>query len=194
MAQSPWSVLTFYGAYHSNPINITIHEVCVPILLWTFQVMASVLPVPAFIPAVHVAINQWFTFDLNVPALHALLYIIYYFALEPTAAALYVPQLALSLLTATAFSYTPDAIKYATALHIGSWIAQFVGHYGPEGRSPALLDNIVGAVVLAPFFVHLEILFALGYKPELHRELKNSIGTEILKIKRAKKASKREDE
>lgn len=26
--------LTFYGAYHNNPINITIHEIFVPILLW----------------------------------------------------------------------------------------------------------------------------------------------------------------
>ena len=26
--------LTFYGAYHSNRINVLIHIICVPILLW----------------------------------------------------------------------------------------------------------------------------------------------------------------
>ncbi|TFY69485.1 hypothetical protein EVJ58_g401 [Rhodofomes roseus] len=181
--------LTFYGAYHANPVNITIHEVCVPILLWTFQVLASALPVPDFFPPVHLSFNEYLAFDLNWSAVHAALYIVYYFMLEPTAAALYVPQMALSLLTATAFAHTHDALKYAALLHVGSWIAQFVGHFGPEGRAPALLDNLIGAVVLAPFFVHLEVLFALGYKPQLHNELKKSIDLEIEKVKKAEKAA-----
>jgi len=33
----PSSQLTFYGAYHSNRINILVHIVCVPILLWSFH-------------------------------------------------------------------------------------------------------------------------------------------------------------
>lgn len=61
-----------------------------------------------------------------------------------TSQLLYVPQLALSLLTATAFAYTPDPLKYAGLIHFGSWIAQFAGHFGAEGRSPALLDNLLG--------------------------------------------------
>ncbi|CCM03393.1 uncharacterized protein FIBRA_05523 [Fibroporia radiculosa] len=148
------------------------------------------MPLPEAFPAIHTVLNQYLVFDFNWPAIHALVSVLYYFALEPTAAMLYVPQFSLSLLSATAFAYAvPGAIKYAAIMHVCSWIAQFIGHYGPEGRSPALLDNLLGAVVLAPFFVHLEILFALGYKPQLHKELKNSIGVEILKIQRAKKAA-----
>jgi len=184
--------LTFYGAYHSNPINITIHEVCVPILLWTFQVLATAVPMPSFFPSIHVTFNQYLDFELNWSTIHAIAYVVYYFALEPTATALYVPQMTLSLLTATAFAHTNDALKYAAALHVSSWIAQFIGHYGPEGRSPALLDNIIGAVVLAPFFVHLEVLFALGYKPALHKEINNSISMEIARINKAKRAAKAE--
>ena len=63
---------------------------------------------------------------------------------------LYVPQLTLSLLTATAFAYTPDALKYAALIHVGSWIAQFAGHFGAEGRSPALLDNLIGGMHFPP--------------------------------------------
>lgn len=44
-------------------------------------------------------------------------------------------------------------------------------------------------MVLAPFFVHLEVLFALGYKPQLHSELKKSIDLEIEKVKKAEKAA-----
>jgi len=62
-------------------------------------------------------------------------------------------------------------------------IMQFIGHGVGEGRSPALLDNIVGAAVLAPFFVHLEVLFFLGYRKGFHKELSNSIGVEIARFR-----------
>lgn len=58
-----------------------------------------------------------------------------------------------------------------------------------EGRAPALFDSLVQSLVLAVFFVFLEVLFALGYRPELHRELQNSIGKAILEYRRGKKAS-----
>lgn len=25
---------TFYGAYHTNPVNVAIHIVCVPLIIW----------------------------------------------------------------------------------------------------------------------------------------------------------------
>jgi uncharacterized membrane protein YGL010W len=50
------------------------------------------------------------------------------------------------------------------------------------------------AVVLAPFFVHLELLFGAGYRPELHRHVKNEIGKEITKIRKAQGAEKRRKE
>lgn len=40
------------------------------------------------------------------------------------------------------------------------------------------------AVVLAPFFVHLEILFELGYRPEMHKRLQNDVGKEIARIRK----------
>ncbi|KZT12904.1 DUF962-domain-containing protein [Laetiporus sulphureus 93-53] len=183
--------LAFYGAYHNNPINIKIHQVCVPILIWTFQVMATAIPTPSFFPQIHYRLNDYLVFDFNWSFVQAAVYVLYYFLLEPTAAACYVPQMTLSVLMANAYSYTHNSFKHAAAIHIVCWIAQFAGHYGPEGRSPALLDNLIGAVVLAPFFVHLELLFDFGYKPELHHEIKNLIGTEILRVRRAEKEKAR---
>ncbi|TFK43241.1 hypothetical protein BDQ12DRAFT_674636 [Crucibulum laeve] len=177
--------LTFYGAYHSNRINILVHVICVPILLWTFQVLAAQIPVPSFIPAIDHKFSDYLIFDLNISAIHAALYLAYYFILEPTAALLYTPQLVLSLLTATAFSHTSAHVQQAALLHAASWVAQFLGHGLAEKRAPALLDNLVGAVVLAPFFVHLEVLFYLGYKPQMHKRLNNEIGKEITKIRKA---------
>lgn len=48
----------------------------------------------------------------------------------------------------------------------------------------------MSAVVLAPFFVHLELLFKIGYKPVMHKRLNNEIGKEVTRVRRAE-ASKR---
>ncbi|KAG6849665.1 hypothetical protein H0H93_006507 [Arthromyces matolae] len=184
--------LTFYGAYHSNKTNVLIHIVFVPVLLWTFHVLVAELPVPSFVPEIHYQINDYLRFDLNMAAIHAGVYLAYYLTLEPVAAILYAPQLLLSLLTSTAFyAATRDNWNKAAYIHACSWIAQFLGHGLAEKRAPALLDNLLGAVVLAPFFVHLEILFALGYKPEMHKRINNEIGKEITKIRKAQGDKKR---
>ncbi|ETW84268.1 hypothetical protein HETIRDRAFT_439100 [Heterobasidion irregulare TC 32-1] len=183
--------LTFYGAYHSNPTNVNIHIICVPLLLWSFQVLSSTLPVPDFFPAVAHKFNDYLLFDFNVAAVHAAIYLAYYFVLDPVAAFLYTPQMIVSLLTAISFSKKADNITIAALLHAVSWIAQFVGHGFAEKRAPALLDNLIGAVVLAPFFVHLEVLFMLGYRPELHKQLTNDVGKELARIRKIEGDKKR---
>ncbi|TFK74396.1 DUF962-domain-containing protein [Pluteus cervinus] len=183
--------LTFYGAYHSNKINVLIHIVCVPILLWTAFVLAAPIELPSFFPKYAIAISPLLQFELNVTSITAAVYMAYYFILEPFAAALYLPQMILSVLTATAFARGPGNISKAAVIHGLSWIAQFLGHGLAEKRAPALLDNLLGAVVLAPFFVHLELLFAVGYAPEQHKRLQNEIGKEIAKIRKAQGDKKR---
>ena len=108
------------------------------------------------------------------------------------------------ILTATAFGQDPSHTPAIIAIHVLCWIAQFVGHGLAEKRAPALLDNLLGgkiiadkpspvvdvlpfallAVVLAPFFVHLEILFGLGYRPAMHKRINNAIGKEITRIRK----------
>ncbi|EIW82523.1 DUF962-domain-containing protein [Coniophora puteana RWD-64-598 SS2] len=186
--------LTFYGSYHSNPVNIFIHIFGVPLLLWSAFAIATRIPTPSFFPYVHHEFNEYFVFDLNAPAVAALLYQSYYFALEPVAALLYAPQMVFTLLTSTAFSYHPNGIRDAIAVQVVSWLAQFAGHGLAEKRAPALLDNILGAFVLAPFFVHLELLFQAGYRPEFHKQLTNDIGKEIARIKKEQGDKRRSKE
>ncbi|KAF8665822.1 hypothetical protein AX16_000265 [Volvariella volvacea WC 439] len=183
--------LTFYGAYHSNKINVLIHIICVPLIHWSFQVLAAPLATPSIFPKIHYEINEYLAFDLNIPTIITILFLSYYFLLEPVAAFLYVPQLTLSNLTATAFAHGQGHLAYAAYLHAFCWIAQFLGHGLAEKRAPALLDNLIGALVLAPFFVHLEILYKVGYRPEMHKRIQNSIGKEIARIRKAEGDKKR---
>lgn len=87
--------------------------------------------------------------------------------------------------------YGALANRWAVAVHIGAWIIQFVGHGKFEGRAPALLDNLVQSLFLAPFFVWFEILFWLGYRPQLKGEVQKSIETEIARFKSEQKGEKK---
>jgi 2-hydroxy fatty acid dioxygenase len=79
------------------------------------------------------------------------------------------------------------AVTLAVGLHVVSWIFQFVGHGVFEGRKPALLDNLVQSIVLAPFFIWFHILFFVGYKPKLHHDINTAIDREIALLKQKKK-------
>jgi uncharacterized membrane protein YGL010W len=50
----------------------------------------------------------------------------------------------LMLLTALAYSHTPDHLNVAYAVFGFSWVAQFLGHGVAEKRAPALIDNLIG--------------------------------------------------
>lgn len=78
----------------------------------------------------------------------------------------------------------PDTTLYAAVgLHVFCWVAQFVGHGAFEGRAPALADNLVQALFLAPMFVWLEILFKLGYRRELQARVDKAVDIEIAKFR-----------
>lgn len=79
--------------------------------------------------------------------------------------------------------------KVAISIHIICWLCQFVGHGAFEGRAPALLDNLVQAIFLAPLFVWLELLFTFGYRRELRQRVEKAVQVEIAKF-RSKKAAK----
>lgn len=124
----------------------------------------------------------------NLGTIAALLYSVLYVLMEPVAGGMLAPL----LLAGTAYAnyltntYGATANYWALGIHIISWLAQFVGHGKFEGRAPALLDNLVQAFFLAPLFVWLEILFFLGYRPELKGRLDKSVEDEVAKFRTSK--------
>lgn len=124
----------------------------------------------------------------NLGTLTTLLYATLYILMEPVAGGLLAPI----LLGGTAYAHHLTAIHgntanyWALGLFITSWVAQFIGHGAFEGRAPALLDNLVQAFFLAPFFVWMEILFYFGYRPELKGRLDKAVSQEIEKYRRSK--------
>lgn len=130
----------------------------------------------------------------NLGTIAAAVYSTLYVLMEPVAGGFLAPL----LIGGTAYAnyltsnYGMTANYVALGVHLFSWVAQFVGHGVFEGRAPALLDNLVQALFLAPFFVWLEILFMFGYRPELKARLDSAIQKDISKFKEdaaAKKAN-----
>lgn len=138
---------------------------------------------------------SWLTLpylDLNLGTIAATLYAMLYLLLEPAAGSVLAAFcLGMTALTNYLKTDNPDlTFKVALGAQIFSWIAQFVGHGAFEGRAPALLDNLVQALFLAPMFVWLEILFSLGYRPELNARVQKQVDAEIQKFKAEKKNGK----
>jgi 2-hydroxy fatty acid dioxygenase len=108
--------------------------------------------------------------------------------LEPVAGSV----LSLILLAGAAYANTltanhnPEASYYALSAHVFAWIAQFIGHGVFEGRAPALMDNLFQAIFLAPLFVWLECLFALGYRPELKKRVNKGVKQDVAKFRSEK--------
>jgi uncharacterized membrane protein YGL010W len=152
--------MSFYAAYHQDARNKATHFIGVPAIMLSL-----------FIPL------AWIRFDvggvtLTAAMLFAAVVLIYYFLLDA--------PLALAMLVVTgvlvwigdsiAALSTAQAWSWFAVLFVGGWILQLVGH-GYEGRRPALADNLF-QIFVAPIFLAAEVFFALGYKPELHRRVK----------------------
>ncbi|KAJ9303122.1 hypothetical protein DTO271G3_496 [Paecilomyces variotii] len=180
--------LLFYGAYHHNPVNVGIHMTFVPILLATGFLLATNTPTLFTLPDA----LQYKYLPPNLGTIGGFVYSFIYILLEPVAGALIAP----GIIATTAFvnyltmTYGMTATYWAAGIHVVSWLVQFVGHGVFEKRAPALLDNLIQAFLLAPLFVWMEILFSLGYRPELKSRLDTAVEKEIARFKQQNGSAK----
>lgn len=180
------SHLVFYRSYHFNQTNVTIHLICIPIIL---------LSTISFLTPLHPFSNNSF---FNLGNLLAWSYGTYYILLDwkvgiPSACVLvsfayFITKIYLGLSN----EGKDEFVKIAVGLHVVSWLAQFYGHGVHEKRAPALLDNLLQALVLAPFFVAFEIAFFLGYRIDLKKTMDNKAGIKVrdfIKLNKSQKKS-----
>ncbi|KAH7396170.1 hypothetical protein BKA66DRAFT_259196 [Pyrenochaeta sp. MPI-SDFR-AT-0127] len=176
--------LVFYGAYHREPTNVAIHIGCVPVLLATGFLFGTNTPaLPITPPRLLTRLNL----PLNLGTLAAVTYSTLYLILSPNLAGASITPFILgaaSLANRLTTKYNKTKVNtIAIAVHVVSWILQFIGHGKFEGRKPALLDNLVQALFLAPLFVWYEILFKLGFYKGLQKEVEAAIEVEVAKLK-----------
>ncbi|XP_061367433.1 2-hydroxy-palmitic acid dioxygenase MPO1 isoform X1 [Gastrolobium bilobum] len=157
----------FYGAYHSNPINVAIHIIFVWPILFTALILLYFTP-PLFSPTqLGFIIHPVLVFNLGF--FFTVFYALFYAALDTKAGSL---AALLTFLCWVGASFVANNLGFALAWKVVlaaqliCWTGQFIGHGVFEKRAPALLDNLVQAFLMAPFFVLLEVLqSSVGYEP-----------------------------
>jgi len=183
---------TFYASYHHSTMNKLIHIGCVWPILWSALVLTEYAPFPE-LPFLPSAIGT-FIHPPNLTLLVAIFYAGVYILMDKRAGSLAAFLVLLCLLTSRRFylgaeiSWGYPAWQLAAGLHAICWVAQFVGHGVFEGRSPALLDNLMQALVMAPLFVLLEVMFFFGYRKDFQKRMWVNVNKEIAKFKNGKKS------
>ncbi|KAL7098832.1 hypothetical protein ACP275_09G043700 [Erythranthe tilingii] len=173
----------FYGAYHSNPVNIVLHMIFVWPIAFTLMVLLYFTP-PLFI---HPQFDFWGLnfLILNYGFLFAVIYGAYYVILDKKAGSFAAFLCFSCWLGSSALAHRlgfSSAWKVVLASQILCWTGQFIGHGVFEKRAPALFDNLAQAFLMAPFFVLLEGLqSAFGYEPNpgFHARVQAKVDAEI---------------
>jgi len=178
-----------YAAHHNNRVNILIHLICVPLILWSGSVVSiyafGAIITTSTVPVLRPVIDP--LGGVTVALLWMLGNLIFYLTLEPIASTLLAPILLGIVYLANSFLHTnSSSLSVAVGVHIFSWVAQFIGHGVYEKRRPKLLDNVIQAFSLAPLFVWLEILFYFGYRHNFYKQLKVKVEMEVVRLKGGK--------
>lgn len=168
--------LSTYAEYHRDRRNIATHLVGVPMIVLAVIVLLSRpgidvagMPITPAIVAVVVSGIYYLRLDLELGMTLVLIH-----AVMAVAGA------------AVAAEGTALWLTAGIGLFVVGWIIQFVGHYY-EGRKPAFVDDVMG-LVIGPLFVLAEVVFALGLRQRLLRDIEARVGPTLVRDMRADNA------
>ena len=168
--------LSTYAQYHRDRRNIATHLVGVPMIVLAVIVLLSRpgidvagMPITPAIVAVVVSGIYYLRLDLELGMTLVLIH-----AVMAVAGA------------AVAAEGTALWLTAGIGLFVVGWIIQFVGHYY-EGRKPAFVDDVMG-LVIGPLFVLAEVVFALGLRQRLLRDIEARVGPTLVRDMRADNA------
>jgi len=170
--------LAFYGVYHREPWNQFIHFFGVPGILLSLLIFLVHLPLPLLG-------NGNSSKNITYGSMLSLFYLGFYLNLDPIGGTLYAPLLYGMYKLAIYFKEKDQAkaqasgvtncwcgtgklFVWALVLHVLSWYVQIhLGHHIIEGAQPASLQNLGGALTVAPLFAFYEGMWLLGINNEL---------------------------
>lgn len=154
-----------------NPTNIKIHMVCIPQILFSALIMVSYVSFSDLSPY------------CNLCWTGIAIYEIYYLILDLEAGLIALPfLLGIGLLSNYIHAHFQDCTSTilvgALIVHLANWAAQFYGHFHFEGNAPAVFDNLVQPLVLAPYFVIFEWMFIFKHRLPLKKKILRKVGAQ----------------
>ncbi len=157
-------MLTGYAAAHQHPVNIAVHMVGIPVIM--FGVM-----IPLSWASIEVS-------GISVTLAHAVLLalFVFYFTLDRLFAVVFLLFSAVVLWLAQQVATEPLQVSgtIAAAAFAGGYLAQFIGH-AIEKSPPVILKHPVQANLAAPFFTVVEAFKLLGLRDDLFQRVQQRI-------------------
>jgi uncharacterized membrane protein YGL010W len=150
----PW--LDSYADDHRHPLNQRLHEICVPLILWSAIALLWTVPVPALLGRP----GFWSV------AAQVLAFAWYWKHSRRLGGAMFVLFVVLDLLTAWLFgTWGASMLRWsALAVFAMAWVGQFVGH-AVEGRRPSFLTDL-SYLLVGPAWLMDKLLRRLGLGEE----------------------------
>ena len=150
--------LSAYGRDHKHPVNIKIHKVCVPLILFSVLSLLWAIPTPE-------DFNSLGSFPLNFSTLFVFGCLLFYFALDKIFFSI-MSVVALVCLTIIYFWAQQDHFLAANlAIFVLAWIGQFVGHK-IEGQKPSFLEDLK-FLLIGPLWVLKDLRHSLKSAVEI---------------------------
>lgn len=146
-------LMSVYERHHHKTITKLTHFIGVPMIVLAIAILFAM-------------INPFLAWAV------AIILLIYYAVLDLTLSMVTALFLLPIIWYATHFTQYHSGISPLIAfisLFIVGWAAQFIGHYF-EGNRPAFMENLFQLFV-APIFLVAEIVFLLGFKKELQKNI-----------------------
>lgn len=149
-----------YTAYHRDHRNVWTHVVGVPAIVLAIILLLHRIGLGFVWPG------------LTLGWLFVAFFVVYYVWLQPLAGAILDVLLVVGAFVMAAYAGLPSLSFWLlfAALFFGGWVFQLVGHQVFEHRRPALADNLL-QIFIAPLFLVMEGLFAMGMLPETKAEI-----------------------
>lgn len=160
----------FYEKHHRNKLNILMHIICIPLLVWTYAFFLTYIPFEYSLNSESFYLKP---LVFNYTSIVSLFYIIYYLYLDYNIGKKWIPIFLFICYTTKLYKilYPETALYNCIIVHIGSWIVQLLSHKFFEGNKPALLTGITQSFTIAPFFTLLEYLFMIGSRKDLYEKI-----------------------
>lgn len=155
-------MLTGYAAAHQHPVNVAVHMIGIPAIMFGVLVALS---------WVTIAIDG---FSFNLAWLLVFAFFLFYLSLDALFAVAFLAVAALLTLLAIRAGQLPYSGTIAIVAFVGGYLGQFIGH-AVEKSPPVLLKHPIQAQLAAPFFTVVEAFKLLGLRDEMFNEVQRRI-------------------
>lgn len=145
-----------YAESHKNPVNKTIHWICVPLIVFSLLGLVWAIPFP------HMGFLGQYNSFINWASLLIAFAIYYYYRLSPVLSyfmLIIVFAFSYGIMGLAGWTHTggPPLWESCLIIFVVSWIGQFIGHK-IEGKKPSFLDDLrfllIGPIWLLHFILN----------------------------------------